>query len=365
MKKLVCFHLLNDYSGSPRVLGSVIAGLCERGYFIDLVTTKNGILDKIVSPNLKHCYFRYSFSRNKLITLLRWLNVQIYFFNFTLQYKKQNVCFYINTILPVGAVLAAKLIKKEVIYHYHENAYAKGRFYIILANIMQKKADKIICVSNYQRSFLQRTNDVFIVPNALSSKFYGKLYPQSAEYAESAFERKNILMLSSLKRYKGIIQFVQLACMLPEFSFTIVINDTEQNINKFFSENDIVFPENLLAFPRQIDVVKFYKAGSVGLNLSDASCFIETFGLTTLESFSAGLPVIVPEVGGIAEIVEDEVNGWKISVHHLNKIADCLKKLLKDKGLYIRCAHNALEKSKEFSMKKMLDSIQNIIEKDM
>ena len=45
MKNIVCFHLFNDYSGSPQVLRTVIEGLLERGYHVDLVTSRGGVLD--------------------------------------------------------------------------------------------------------------------------------------------------------------------------------------------------------------------------------------------------------------------------------------------------------------------------------
>ena len=48
MKHIVCFHLLNDYSGSPIVLKMALRGLLERGNRVDLVTTKGGVLDSLL-----------------------------------------------------------------------------------------------------------------------------------------------------------------------------------------------------------------------------------------------------------------------------------------------------------------------------
>ena len=39
MKKVICFHLYNDYSGSPRVLSLVIRALVEKGYQVELYTS--------------------------------------------------------------------------------------------------------------------------------------------------------------------------------------------------------------------------------------------------------------------------------------------------------------------------------------
>ena len=46
--KIVCFHVLNDYSGSPKVLEMVLSGLLSKGYSINLVTSKgNGALNNL------------------------------------------------------------------------------------------------------------------------------------------------------------------------------------------------------------------------------------------------------------------------------------------------------------------------------
>ena len=41
MKKVVCAHLYNDFSGSPLVLSTVIDGFIKRGIKVDLVTSEN------------------------------------------------------------------------------------------------------------------------------------------------------------------------------------------------------------------------------------------------------------------------------------------------------------------------------------
>ena len=38
MKHIICFHLFNDYSGSPKVLKTVLEGLLRKSYRVDLVT---------------------------------------------------------------------------------------------------------------------------------------------------------------------------------------------------------------------------------------------------------------------------------------------------------------------------------------
>ena len=290
--------------------------------------------------------------------MLRYCMVQLYTFILTFRWLfYKDVAFYINTLLPVGPALAGRIMGKRVVYHYHENAFVKGTFYKVLATIMQKLAHEIICVSEYQASFLQQKKCVITIPNALPQNFVNRLTPNF----KTAFERKTILMLGSLKLYKSPLEFIELAKRLPQFVFVLVISDTKENIDIFIEKYKINVYKNLTIYPRQNDVVPFYNQASLVLNLSDKKQVVETFGLTALEAMSAGLPVIVPTEGGIAEMVVDGENGYKIDVQNLNQIAECIKTILSDETLYMELAQNALAYSKRFSEAKMVNSIEMIL----
>ncbi len=360
MKRIVCFHLFNDYSGSPKVLSMVLEGLLKRGHQVELVSSNGGVLDELECyPNLKKHSYRYAFSSNPAVTMLRYAAIQIYTFFFALRYLfKKDCVFYINTLLPAGPALAGRLMGKRVVYHYHENAFVKGAFYKALAWAMQRLAHKIICVSKYQASFLKRQKGVVVVPNALPQVFVDKLNPNP----RAAFERKNVLMLSSLKEYKGTHEFIELTNRLPQFNFTLVINDTQENVDKYLKSisSDLVL-DNMTVYSRQTDVSEFYNDASLVVNLSDKRQFIETFGMTALESMSAGLPVIVPTVGGIAEMVKDGMNGYKIDVADIDKISEYISLILSNEQLYSNLANNACEYSKRYSESAMIDSIANVL----
>ena len=359
MKNIACFHLFNDYSGSPKVLRTVIEGLLEKGYNIDLVTSRGGVLDELKEKeNLRLRQYDYRFSRNIAIRTMRYVWVQLMVFFMALGYMfKRNTVIYINTILPVGAAVGGRIAGKKLVYHYHENAKAKSTAYRILAKIMQWIASDIICVSQYQRSFLRRKKRVHIVPNALCSSFVEKLPPDS----NRAFEAKRVLMLGSLKGYKGTDEFIALAKRMNKYSFELVINDSQENIDKYLEERNIIPTSNLTIFPRQEDVTPFYNRASLVLNLSNKEQFIETFGLTALEAMAAGLPVIVPTVGGIAEMVTDGKNGFKIDVQELDKIEKAVEDILTNEKIYLSLSSYALEKSKQYYPKQMIEHIAKVI----
>lgn len=375
MKRLICFHLFNDFSGSPKVLRMVLGGLLESAerrvesgelrvesgkVRVEIVTSKGegALSDLDGRKGVRMHRYAYRFSDNGVVTILRYSWVQLYVFLLSFRYLlSRETVFYINTILPVGAALAGRLMGKRVVYHYHENASAKGAFYRLLARAMQGLASEIVCVSAYQRSFLKREKGVYVVPNAAPESFTARLKPNPQE----AFGRKRVLMLGSLKRYKGTQEFVELAGRMKDYAFELVLNETQENIDAYWKESGMTQPENLTVHARQKDVAPFYNRASVVLNLTNKNMAIETFGLTAIEAMSAGLPVIVPTVGGIAEIVEDGVNGYKTDVQELDKIEKQIGVLLENRELYTQLAQGAYEFAQHFNETKMTERIGKIL----
>lgn len=359
MKNIVCFHLFNDYSGSPKVLKGVLKGLAANGHEIKLYTSRGGVLDELKGlENIVLEQYNYRFARNVFIRTLRYAWVQVLISMYALRYMfRRDVVFYINTILPVGPALVGRLTGKKVLYHYHENAKAKSRFYRLLAWFMKRLAHEVICVSEYQKIQLGYNGRVTTIPNSLQQEFAQRLKPD----ATRAFADKRVLMLGSLKRYKGTDEFIGLARMLPQFNFELVLNEEIANIEAYLKAGKIEVPSNLVIHPRQNDVAQFYNRASLVLNLSNKDLFIETFGLTALEAMTAGLPVIVPTVGGIAEMVEDGENGYRIDVQDIGKIAHCVEEILTDEDLFITLAKNALKYSAKFSEGKTLKMTEQVL----
>ena len=358
--KIVAFHLYNDFSGSPKVLSMVLKGLLDKGYQIDLLTSNtDGILNTLYRyDNIRIYHHFYKFGTNTILQFFRYLYTQIYSFIFVLRYRShKDIILYLNTLMPIGAALAGKLIRKKVIYHYHENAKTKGIFYKTLSYFMQKLADEIICVSKYQYSFLERKNNITVIPNALPVSFE----KDCKRISTRERDRKSILMLSSLKVYKGVLEFIKISSILTQYKFELVVNDTSEQINKFINKHNLIIPDNLKIWDRQSDVLPFYERNSILLNLSKKNSFIETFGLTALEAMIAGLPVIVPSVGGIADMVTDGYNGYKIDVDDFEHLVETIKSMLENPKEYERIRYNAIEYSMKFSNTNMINNIENTI----
>ena len=167
-------------------------------------------------------------------------------------------------------------------------------------------------------------------------------------------------MLGSLKGYKGTKEFIDIAKKLEQFNFELVINDSQEEIDKFIKKEKIETPANISIHPRQKDVVPFYNRATIVINLTNKKQAIETFGLTALEAMTAGLPTIVPTVGGIAEMVTDGENGYRIDVQEIENITKTVEQILTDKDLFVHLSNNALKCSKKYSAEQMVKNIAEV-----
>jgi L-malate glycosyltransferase len=338
-RRILFVHLLNDYSGSPLVLSQIISEMKKKGHECHVFTNtlESGHLANI--EGVEYHTFFYRWSKYKFLTLLLLLISQlVLFFKVLLKLKKDSIV-YVNTVLPFGAALAGKCYKTTVIYHIHETSITPKLLKKTLFAIANFTADHTIYVSNYlfhQEKLPNPRNHV--VHNALSKTFLNLALKAPAQKPDTF----TLLMLCSLKNYKGIWEFYGLAQKLSQFNFCLVTNASEKDVNTFFSK--VSLPPNLQIHPVQHNVHPFYAKSHLVVNLSHPDKWRETFGMTVIEGMAYGIPSLVPPVGGIAELVEESVNGFKIACFETDKLVECIKTCATNPTLYESLSKNASRK---------------------
>ena len=357
MKKIICAHLYNDFSGSPLVLSTVIKSFKSNGNPVEIITSTEapGFLSdlavKIKSNN-------YKFVNNRYLRLVLFLVCQVRMFFQTLQYRQEDVVIYVNTLLPFGVAIAGKLMGKKVIYHFHETSLNPLLLKTFLKWIAAKTATEVIYVSE----FLKKQEGLpmisgKVIYNCLSDDFIKKAkIPILQTTKKSPFR---VLMLCSLKRYKGVVEFLNLAKSLPNLVFDLVLNATSDEIDLFFKEYDL--PKNINLFPKQNNVHPFYRKSNLVLNLSHPEDWIETFGMTLIEAMEYGLPVIAPPVGGPKELVIAGFNGYLIDQRNEKEMILKIKKIVNDQGFYRQLSQNAIQFAKKFSKQNVEGQILDLV----
>ncbi len=357
MKKVICVHLYNDYSGSPLVLSTVIKGLQKEKIAVEVLTSSDeGFL---TMQDVRQIYNQYQFRENKYLRLFNFLYSQICMFFAITKFRKEDVVVYVNTLLPFGAALAGKLFKKKVVYHIHETTVNPPALKKFLKYMAAVTASEIIYVSHY----LKEKEGIKEVP---ATVIYNALSKAFIEQANQLKIKRNqghyiVLMICSLKDYKGVREFVDLAKVLPDLFFELVLNADESAIKQFFSTTKL--PANLKLFPKQSNVHPFYERAKLVVNLSHPEKWVETFGMTLLEGMQYGIPGIAPPVGGCTEVIEDGVNGYQIDQRNQEEMVQRIAELAEDTALSNEFSANAKRMAEKFSVTKMQAAVMQVIRK--
>ena len=348
VKKLIAVHLLNDFSGSPKVLSQVISAVADNNFKVVLFVgnSSQGFLSKTAADTFTYEYNRSNF---KFFTLFSFLISQVHLVYKLLKYRDEDVVIYVNTLLPFGSALIGKLFGKKVIYHIHETSLSPKLLKSFLRWIVYKTASKIIFVSNSLKDReLFKGKKQTVIYNALPKSFLTLAYKHSYSRLDKT-GNFNIYMISSLKAYKGVNEFVEIAqkCLKNNaLKFILILNANQIDIDKYFK--NIRLANNIKILATQKDLHQHYKNAGLVLNLSRVNQCIETFGLTIIEAMAYGIPVIVPPVGGPSEIVQDDVEGYLISSYNTEQIVNKIEALYQDNYLCMRLSQNCKLKSKRF-----------------
>lgn len=325
--RIFAFHLLNDFSGSPKVLRQLLQGWVRAGKDVHLATCpgREGFLTNL--QGVKQHAIAYRFQQNKLLRLYHLVYSQLALVLHLWPKLKKTDIVYINTVLPFGGALLGWLKGCQVIYHIHETSIKPAMLKGFLFACIRLCATKVIYVSDYlakEEGFPALPS--YTLYNALEADF---CTTAQAHRKPSPWQVQHILMLCSLKAYKGVWEFLKLARQFPHLQFRLVLNAEQEDIDAFFA--DEVIPFNLTLFPTQTNVHPHYQWAHVVCNLSRPDGWIETFGLTAIEAMAYGLPVLVPPVGGISEIVSHGIHGFKVDSRQQEQLADALNLLCNPK----------------------------------
>tara|TARA_Y100001935_G_scaffold255665_1_gene271058 strand:+ start:12482 stop:13573 length:1092 start_codon:yes stop_codon:yes gene_type:complete len=352
-KKIVFIHQLNNFSGSPLVLSHVIKVAKKHFESIDLIT--NGHDGFLKEENCKIKILPYKRFDFKFLTLFSFFIYQLRLIILLFNYRKDNVIFYVNTLMPFSAGIVGFILGNKTIFHHHEAS---------VNNFIKFIAKKIISISSYKNIFV--SNFLFEQENIKSIKSEVIYNTLSNEFAKKALstpfiidEKIYVLMLCSLRKYKGVDSFIEISKLCskyPLIQFELVVDANSNQIKKYFGNIDDL--KNLKIYSgSKTKIHNHFKKANILLNLSDKNKWIETFGMTILEGMAYGIPSITPEVGGPIELVEDHINGFNIDSFKVEKISSTIIRLYKNP--------NELKQLSDASRKKFYEFEFSIFENKM
>lgn len=239
---------------------------------------------------------------------------------------------------------------KKVVYTVHgfDSIRLAFRKFLPVERVLQYFCKAIVGVSKYDERNLNEegiNRNVFTVYNGISVPDCSSISILDAFDAN----RKTILTIARVFPPKNPQLFIEVARLLPQYNFVWIGNQRE--VTEYGP-----LPENCY-FLGNISNAGAYCSKSDILMLPSN---YEGLPMVVLEAMSFGKPVVASNVGGISEIVLNDVNGYTLE-NNVQLFADRIQYILENKDVYEKFSHNAMAMfSNTLTVDKMVQGYLNI-----
>lgn len=338
MKICIINSLYKPYTrgGAETVVEVVTDGLLKKGHEVVLITLgrkkEREVLDNVIVHRIRP-YNIFSFldiSKHSTIFRMIWHVLDIFNFFGANQVKKilekEKVEIVMTHNLKGVGYLIPRAIKKLGIKHIHTlhdlqlsrpsglMIYDREKPFLIMDKVYEH-----IC------RFLFNSPDVVISPSAWLLNFYAirGFFPNSkkvvlqnpveqvnekaSKHDKKNTEDVNFLYLGQLERSKGILFLIDTFKELEKknWKLRIVGAGNSENVvkNKIKSDDRFLF----YGFVKRAKLSNIF--GQTDCTIIPSLCY-ENSPTVIYESFVSGVPVIASDIGGIPELVKDNVNGF-------------------------------------------------------
>jgi len=343
----IVVHLLNNFSGSPRVLSDFCATEQVQSQSLTIITSQSeGFLDHSLGEKRAIWYPR---GRSNFLNSVSFAFAQLQlFFNTSLlvlknRWRGKHVVVVNNTILTLGSMIASRICGASTLVYIHEINSGPPLMRRVAISIIDWAAHQIIFVSKFASNQYEFNGKAAkVLPNGLRIDF--DLEPNLD--LKLKFNQRQVLFVGSLKQYKGVYELLKLVERMPDTPFTGVFNCSASELQEFSAS--VRIPKNLTLLSNQPNIQKLYQDAFLVMNLSLPDLWIETFALTVLEGMACGCPCVVPLVGGHLDYF-DHKSGLKVDARNTKEIVDFIEKLQGDYDLWRGYSDHVLTVAKKYS----------------
>lgn len=330
MKNIMIINLGRQYGGAEKVAEDIFFNINKKKYNVFLVCVQNSrfyneIINKadntftvFTLPYRKTSVLKYFIKTIKYINLY---DIQLIHAHGTFSSVVGTICGKIKKIKVITTIhgradfdrdqsFRAKIYKAVEIFLHKYNQY-----YLTVSEDLKKymcenrlSPDKILVMHNGISSIIRTYNGF-----NYKEKFFKKDDFMIASIGRLTKVKGHIYLLEALKKLKALN--VDVKCLI------VGEGELQQYINEKVQEFNLVDNVKLIGFVNNIDDVIMYSDAVVLTSL------MEGLPLTILEAFRNSAIVLAPAVGGIPEVITNEVNGLMYNSLHTDEIAYKLMKI--------------------------------------
>lgn len=248
------------------------------------------------------------------------------------------------SIAGLAALLAGKLTRKPVALTMHG-----AELYVLKSNpwlrFILEHVDWVICNSVFTQAralAFSTPKQCDLIPPGVDMERFNPAASTSAFFDKlggAPGEQPLILAIGRLVERKGFAYLIDALALLPAAPAPVLLirgsGPLRQSLEARAQANGVAQRMKFLDYVPDEDLPGYYAAADVFVlpAIIDAAEDTEGLGVVLLEALACGTPCVASAVGGITDIIQDNVTGLLVQPGDARALADGIARLLQDKTL--------------------------------
>jgi glycosyltransferase involved in cell wall biosynthesis len=220
-----------------------------------------------------------------------------------------------------------------------------------------RKIDHFITVSHFQREKVIELG----IPAEKVTTIHNFIDTDSIQ--PNAEPGEYFLYFGRLERLKGLFTLIEAASTLKQIPLLIAgEGEARTELEQLIQQNNFKHI-HLLGFKQESDLHQLIGNSICTLAPSE---WYETFGLTLIESFARGRPVIASNIGGMSEIVSDTIDGFLVPPNNLEVLREKMLWMAKNRSEAVEMGQAGRRKvqaqfNPEIHYEKLMDVYRKVL----
>jgi glycosyltransferase involved in cell wall biosynthesis len=239
-----------------------------------------------------------------------------------------------------GRLLKARGVVKHLVENREDMGFDLGPHELAWFALTRHLPDRVICVSHAVKDFVREAEGLpesrlEVIHNGIPfspSPSEARLGELRRELGIAAWNRIVLMVANYDRPVKGVKEFLlaipMIRAIVPDARFILI--GTGRREAEFHELARVLMIDDVFLMPGfRKDVHRFYELA----DLSVLTSYSEGLSITVLESMRHGVPVVVTDVGGNPEIVQNGRTGYLVPAGEREKFAAAVIRLLHDPAL--------------------------------
>jgi len=363
MKRIKVLHLVEDLKigGLERVIESIVTGLDKDRYDAEVWCLARGgqiaeeLIDKGVS--VKILGMKSYYNPLKIIALSRLMRKEKIKILHTHGY-------FASTFGRLAAILARGPV---IIAHVHSTYYGYNKRNVLIERFLSFFTDKIVCVSVAVQEFVLEVEGInekktLVIYNGVEGP---NTYETELNVNRKSFGISDsdivVITVASLTPHKGhsvLIDAMHVLTQEYQNLRLLIVGDGPLRNDLAEHVKGLELTRNVVFTGLRKDIYSLLKFSDIFVL---PSLEREGLGMAIIEAMECGLPVIGTRLGGIPEVIEENMNGFLVTPGNPEELAAAMEKLINDKSARTgmgRMGRKIFEE--KFTVTKMIENIESL-----